>query len=177
MNNLKTKKLTSIALLIALEVILGRMGIMTPIVSINFSFVPLVINAILFGPISAAVSSGLADIIGSLMLPQGLGTYFPGYTVSAMLTGLVYGLILYRKPKNLGRIILACSITSLVISLGLSAFWVYVMTGKGYLAILFTRTLQIAVMIPVKVLVINMIVYRLIPLVKREAGNITSEKV
>lgn len=76
MNNLKTKKLTSIALLIALEVILGRMGIMTPIVSINFSFVPLVINAILFGPISAAVSSGLADIIGSLMPPQGLELIF-----------------------------------------------------------------------------------------------------
>lgn len=168
MKTINTRKLTSIALLIAAEVVLGRLGIMTPIVAINFSFVPLVVNAILFGPITAAVSSGLADIIGSMMMPQGLGTYFPGYTISALLTGFIYGLILYKKSKNLGRIILASVVTSVVISLGLSTFWVYLMTRKGYLAILFTRTAQIAVMMPVKVFVIYSVVYRLIFLIKNQ---------
>lgn len=100
MKTINTRKLTSIALLIAAEVVLGRLGIMTPIVAINFSFVPLVVNAILFGPITAAVSSGLADIIGSMMMPQGLGTYFLGYTISALLTGFIYGLILYKSLKK-----------------------------------------------------------------------------
>ena len=168
MKTINTRKLTSIALLIAAEVVLGRLGIMTPIVAINFSFVPLVVNAILFGPITAAVSSGLADIIGSMMMPQGLGTYFPGYTISALLTGFIYGLILYKKPKKMSRIILASAVTSVVISLGLSTFWVYLMTGKGYLAILFTRTAQIAVMMPVKVFVIYSVVYRLIFLIKNQ---------
>lgn len=168
MKSINTKKLTIMALLIATEVVLGRLGIMTPIVSINFSFVPLVVNAILFGPVAAAISSGLADIIGSMMMPQGLGTYFPGYTISAILTGFSYGLILHRKPKNLGRIIVACLFTSIVISLGLSTYWVYVMTGKGYLAILVTRTIQIALLIPIKIFVIYTIVYRLIYLVKNQ---------
>lgn len=68
----------------------------------------------------------------------------------------------------MSRIILASAVTSVVISLGLSTFWVYLMTGKGYLAILFTRTAQIAVMMPVKVFVIYSVVYRLIFLIKNQ---------
>lgn len=162
MNFSKTQKIAYIALLIALQVVLGRFaGIMTPIVSISFSFVPLVINAILFGPVYAATSSAIADIIGALLFPQGLGIYFPGYTVSAALNGLIYGLILYHKPKRFWRISLACIIQSIFISLGLSTYWVYMMTGKGYLAVLPTRILQNAIMLPVKVLVIWILVYRL----------------
>jgi len=162
MNFSKTQKIAYIALLIALPIVLGRFaGIMTPIVSISFSFVPLVINAIAFGPVCASASSVIADIIGALLFPQGLGIYFPGYTVSAALNGLIYGFILYRKPKQLWRISLACIIQGLFISLGVSTYWVYMMTGKGYLAVLPTRILQTAIMLPVKILVIWILVYRL----------------
>ena len=162
MNFSKTHTIAYIALLIALQVVLGRFaGIMTPIVSISFSFIPLVVNAIVFGPICATVSSAIADIIGALLFPQGLGIYFPGYTVSAALNGLIYGLMLYRKPKRLWRISLTCLIQGLFISLGLSTYWVYMMTGKGYMAILPTRFLQNAIMVPVKIFVIWILVYRL----------------
>lgn len=162
MNFSKTQKIAYIALLIALQVILGRFaGIMTPIVSISFSFIPLVVNAIIFGPVYATASSAIADITGALLFPQGLGIYFPGYTVSAALNGLIYGLILYRKPKQLWRISLACVIQGLFISLGLSTYWVYIMTGKGYLAILPTRILQNACMVPIKIFIIWILVYRL----------------
>ena len=98
----KTQKIAIIGLLTALQIVLTRfLGITTPVVSFNFSFVPLVINAVLFGPISASVSSAAADIIGSVLFPQGLGIYFPGYTLSAALNGLIYGFILYSKPKRL----------------------------------------------------------------------------
>lgn len=162
MNFSRTQKITYIALLIALQVVLGRFaGIMTPIVSISFSFVPLVLNAIVFGPVCATASSAIADIIGALLFPQGLGIYFPGYTVSAALNGLIYGLILYRKPKQLWRISLACVIQCLFVSLGLSTYWVYMMTGKGFLVVLPTRILQNAIMVPIKIFVIWALVYRL----------------
>lgn len=170
MNFSKTQKIAYMALLIALQVILGRFaGIMTPIVSISFSFVPLAINAIVFGPVCATVSSAIADILGALLFPQGLGIYFPGYTVSAALNGLVYGLILYRKPKQLWRIILVCIVQGVFISLGLSTYWVHMMTGEGYLAVLPARILQNAIMIPVKALVIWILAYRLTPYIWKSA--------
>jgi len=166
----KTLKIAYVALLIALQVVLGRFaGIMTPIVSISFSFLPLVVNAIVFGPVSAAISSAIADVLGAFLFPQGLGTFFPGFTLSAALNGLIYGLILYRKPKQLLRIGLACCITSLFVSLGLGTYWVYMMTGKGFFALLPTRILQNAIMIPIKLMVIWSVAYRVIPLIWKEA--------
>ncbi len=168
MNKNKTQKLAYIAMLIALQVILGRFaGIMTPIVSISFSFVPLVINAILFGPVCAMISSAIADIVGALLFPKGLGIYFPGYTISAALNGLIYGLILYRKTKQLWRISLACIIQGIVISLGLSTYWVIMMTGQAYLAVLPTRILQNAITIPVRIVIIWLIVYPLTSFIKK----------
>lgn len=163
----KTQKITIIALLTALQVVLTRfLGITTPIVSINFSFVPLVINAVLFGPISAAISSASADIIGSVLFPQGLGIYFPGYTLSAALNGLIYGYILYSKPKKLWRITLACAITGIFVSLLLGTYWVYVMTGQAYLLLLPTRIMKNLIMIPIKIVVIQILVYRVVELIK-----------
>ncbi|MGL5435295.1 MAG: folate family ECF transporter S component [Lachnospiraceae bacterium] len=159
----KSQKLVSISLLIALEIILGRFfGIKTMIATINFSFLPLVINAILFGPVSAACSAAIADILGTFFFSNGMA-YFPGFTVSAALTGMVYGLLFYRKPKKMWRIGLSCVFINLFISLGLSTYWVYLMTGKGFMAILPTRILQNVIMVPVKVFTISTFVYRLIP--------------
>lgn len=166
----KTQKITFIALLIALEVVMGRfLGIMTPIVSINFSFLPLVINAIVFGPVSATLSAVISDILGALLFPRGLGIYFPGFTLSAALNGLIYGLFLYRKPKQLWRISSACLITSIFVSLGLSTYWVYMMTGNGFLALLPPRILQNAIMLPIKIFAIWVIAYRIIPFIWKEA--------
>lgn len=176
MNMNKTKKLAYISLLIALQVVLGRFaGIMTPVVSINFSFIPLIINAILFGPFYAAASSAVADVISAFLFPQGLGIYFPGYTLSAALNGLIYGLILYRKPKRLWRISFACIMQGILISLGLSTYWVYMMTGKSYLAVLPTRILQNAIMIPVKIFVIWIVVYRLVSYLQKNDATKTSQ--
>jgi len=166
----KTQKIAYISLLIALEVVMGRFaGIMTPIVSINFSFLPLVVNAIVFGPVSATVSAAISDILGAFLFPQGLGIYFPGFTLSAALNGLTYGLLLHRKPLRLWRICIACFITNILISLGLSTYWVYMMTGKGFLALLPTRILQNAIMLPIKIIVIKLVVYRVIPFVWKGA--------
>lgn len=172
----KTHKIVSIALLIALQVVLGRFaGIMTPVVSISFSFLPLAVNAIAFGPVWAAVSSAAADIIGAMLFPKGLGIYFPGYTLSAALSGYVYGVILYRKPGVLWRISLACLVQGIFISLGLGTYWVYMMTGKGYLAILSPRILQNVIMIPVKVLLIRLVAYRLTPFLHYETQKLINK--
>jgi ECF transporter S component (folate family) len=72
-----------------------------------FTFFP----AALFGPIYGAVVSGLSEVLGYLIKPD--GAYIPFLTFSAMLAGFVKGLIwkyvsVNSKSKVRARIIIAC---------------------------------------------------------------------
>ncbi len=167
MQNAKTKKIALLGLLLALMIVFERfLGIRTPILAITFAFVPLSIIAILYGPFFAAAAATIADLLGMLLFPS--GQYFWGFTLSAALTGLVYGIFLYKKPKKLWRIIAACLIISLGISLGLNSFWLYLTTGKAFLVLLQPRILQNLIVVPLRILVIYFLVYRLLNLVKAE---------
>lgn len=147
-------------LLLAMNIILSRfLSIQTPIVKIGFAFVPLALAAILYGPIPAAVIAGLGDFLGATLFP--VGPYFPGFTVTAFLAGLVYGLFLYNKPVTWGRVLLAVSIVKLGLNLGVDTIWLYMMMDKAYWAILVPRIGQCALLLPVQALVIHLLGNRL----------------
>lgn len=74
-----------------------------PALRIGFGGLPIMISGILFGPLVGGVVGLVADLIGFLLNPMG-GTYFPGFTISAALTGIIPGLIykwIPRTHKNL----------------------------------------------------------------------------
>ena len=151
MQQFHTKKLVLTALLIAVEIVLSRFcSIATPIAKIGFAFLPLVMVAMLFGPLYAGMAGAAADFIGAILFP--IGAYFPGFTLTAFLVGLAYGYFLYRKPKGIARISIMVLAVSLFLHLGLNTVWLWIITGKGFWAILPTRILQTAVMVPVMVL-------------------------
>lgn len=101
-----TKTLTSLSFLTAVSIILARIfGLVIPIVGfpalkINFSNIPLILAGISYGPIAGFLSGAIADIIGYMINPQG-GAYFPGFTLSSALAGMIPGLIykLIRSGK------------------------------------------------------------------------------
>ena len=85
------------------------------------------------------------------------GSFFPRFTLTAFLTGVVYGVFLYNKPKTWARIIGAVLTVCLVLNLGLDTCWLSILMGKGYLALLPTRIMKAALMIPVQSLIIGII--------------------
>lgn len=91
-----------------------------------------------------------------LLFPTG-GSFFPGFTLTAFLTGVVYGVFLYNKPKTWPRIIGAVLIVCLVINLGLDTLWLSILMGKGYIALLPTRIMKAVLMIPVQTFIIGII--------------------
>ena len=150
------KKLIQISLLIAIEVILTRFcSINTPIVRIGFGFLPIAIIAMMYGPLSAGISYAIGDVLGMMLFPT--GSFFPGFTLTAFLTGVVYGVFLYNKPKTWARIIGAVLTVCLVLNLGLDTCWLSILMGKGYLALLPTRIMKAALMIPVQSIIIGII--------------------
>ncbi|MBE5964324.1 MAG: folate family ECF transporter S component [Lachnospira sp.] len=99
--NLKSMILTS--LFIALHVVLAMyLSIfVTNSLRISISFIANVITSALFGPVIGLVAGAIADVIQLFMNPVG-GGYFPGWTLNAALSGLVYGIFFYKKfPRTL----------------------------------------------------------------------------
>lgn len=151
-----TIKLVVTAFLMAMEVILTRfLSLFLITIRIGFGFLPVAITAILYGPFWAGAAYALGDLIGMVIFPT--GPYFPGFTITAFLTGAVYGLILHKKPVSWKRTLLAASIVCIVLNLGLDTFWLYMLYDKGFFALLPTRLVKCAVMLPIQVLAIHVI--------------------
>lgn len=160
MRNIKVKEIVYLSLFISLEVVLTRfLSIQTPIVRIGFTFIPIAVSAMMFGAVFSGVSAALADVIGMMLFPS--GPYFPGFTLTAFLSGVVYGLFLYNKTVNLFRISVAVIIISLFINLGLDTVWIWMLTGKGLIILLPARIIKCLIMIPIQIIIIE-ITWRLV---------------
>ena len=93
------KRIAVVGLLLALEIILSRFCSYSVWNSkIGFAFIPVVICAMLYGPVYSAILSGLADFLGAILFP--IGAYFPGFTLTATLIGAVFGLFLYSGSNS-----------------------------------------------------------------------------
>ncbi len=155
-NYSKLKTICFSAMLIAIEVVLNRfLSINTMGLKIGFSSVPIVIAALLFGGVRAGVIYGLADLIGALLFP--IGPYHPGFTVSAFLMGMIYGLFLYKREK-LGffkNILPPVLFNCIVLGLFVNTAWVsWLYSSKSYWGWFIYRLPEYALLIPVSVALI-----------------------
>ena len=128
---LTTKRVTLLALMIGLQVILGKL-IQIPMMEkeYNLGFVPIAVAGWLLGAPSAMIVGALGDVVGSLLFPT--GTYFPGFTLTALLVGLLYGLWLHGHRANLFHIGMAVLCTE-VVNLFLNSLWLSVLySSKNY---------------------------------------------
>ena len=156
----KIKKIILSALLLAILIILSRfISIKTEILVISLSFIPIMMSAIWLGPKYSTIIAGLGDLIGALLFP--FGPYFPGFTLSSALSGLIYGLFLYNKGKKLEsnkkfliRLILSSCIVLFVINIFVISFLIHLLYGKAYFAVLASRIVTQIIMLPIHVIVI-----------------------
>lgn len=136
------------AVLLALQVVLSRfLSINTPVVRFGFAFIPVAIVAVLYGIPGAVVVCALGDIIGALVLPT--GAYFPGFTFTAVLMGLCYGLCLKDLPRYgtlaaFLRIAVCAFVNQFVLSLFLNTFWISLTAGKAFSYFFVTRLISSA---------------------------------
>lgn len=166
-----TSRLVIMAFLIAMEIILTRFcSINTPILRIGFGFLPVAMMGIMFGPVWAAAGYAIGDLLGMLIFPS--GAYFPGFTLTAFLTGLIFGLFLHNREISWKRVLPASLIIILGCNLILDTLWLSILMGDGFIALLPTRIFKCAVMLPIHLILIPLVWNRIvsrIPLVGRTA--------
>lgn len=151
----KLRDLIVMGLLVAIEVILSRfLSVNAWNMKIGFNFIPVVVAAVLYGALPAGIVAAMGDFIGAILFP--IGAYFPGFTFTAFLTGLVFGAFLHKSQK-LERVLASVLINQLILGLWLNSFWISMLYGTEYLPLLLTRIPQCVVLCVVQTLGIRVI--------------------
>ena len=152
------KKLTISAVLIAMQIILSRfLSFQAYNMKIGFSFVPVVIAAYMLGPFYTMFIAAISDVIGAICFPS--GSFFIGFTVTAVISGFIYSLFLYKKKAHIKNIIIMTFINQIICSLLLNTFWISILYKTSFIAILVTRLLQSLIMTLVIILVTSLICF------------------
>jgi len=147
------KKIVFLALLIALEVVLTRfLSITTPIVRIGFGFLPIALAGIFLGPVYGMLAGALSDLLGFFLFPQ--GTYFPGFTLTAALRGLIFGLVHTGRKVTFNRTFISSALTTIICDLFLNTIWLHLLYGNAYALMLVPRLIKAGLMIPISMFLI-----------------------
>lgn len=169
----KNKKIILSAMLLALLIVLSRfLSIQTQFLVLSFGFIPIMMSAIWLGPKYSMMIAALGDLIGALLFP--FGAYFPGFTVSAAISGLIYGLFLYNKNntpisnmKFLFKLIISSILVLCMVNIFITSLWLHMLYGKAYLVIISTRTVSQLIMLPIQVIIIYILNKVLNPIVDK----------
>ncbi len=128
----------------------------TDILEIRFMFLSLAAVGALFGPVVAAVSGAIIDIGSFLIRPT--GTFFPGFTLSSALSGVVFGFFLHDKngiASGFIRIVTAVVFNTVFINLLLNSLWLSMLYGKGgVIAVMSARLIKEVVLIPINIILV-----------------------
>lgn len=167
MKKLSLRAICHCAILVAMEVVLNRFcSIQTPFLKIGVNFIPILMGAMLYGPIGGAIVGGLGDLIGALLFP--FGPYHPGFSICGALMGAVFGFFLYQNSRvfdNKNRVrfwlnmVVPVVANSVIFALFLNTLWIsQLYDSKTYWGFFISRIPQELGMGAVKLIFIPILV-------------------
>ena len=150
------RRLTVSAMLLAISVIFGFFKIpLSQVSEIRLQFLPVAVEGMLFGPLYGGILGGLSDILCYIVRPT--GAFFPGFTLSAILQGVIYGLIL-KKDQGLVRILIAQGLDTVLVSLILNPLWLMILYGNGFIEFFTARIIKVLIMFPINVVLLAVVI-------------------
>lgn len=156
---ISARVLAAMALMIAANIVLSRLLKFDagPFVRVSFEIIPLVFISAFFGWYLGGIAAGVSDIVGALLFPVGLIN--PGITVSRIVTGIIFGVFLYKKTVNVKTITIAYIVNALIVELGLMSLSLSLpvfmqpgMPAKTFFAVLSGRLLKL-LLLPVYIVI------------------------
>ena len=162
-------------ILIALSVVLEMCRIqITQELRISFGFTAMAIIAMLFGPAVAVPAAIVGDLLGLVMNPS--GGYFFGFTVTAIVSSLIYSVFLFDREvprhdisRNMGhgndplgrdnrslliRALCTKTLVNFVCNVGLNSFWLSMFYGNSMKVLLPMRALKNVILLVPEVVVL-----------------------
>ena len=172
-SKMSLRLLTTSSILIALGVVLSFFRIpLSTVTEITLTGLPIAAGGYLFGPWIGMLIGALIDVCGFFVAPK--GPFFPGFTISTALIGMIYGLFLYTEwwdtndsrqgalragAKGLVlRIVVAHLLKTVLISLLLNCFWLSVFYGMTFKVVFLASVPKEVINFPIEVFLIYSVV-------------------
>ena len=117
---------------------------------IYFSFLVISLGCYVYGPAVGILVGFANDTLGFLISSFG-EPYFPGYLITAMLSGLIYGTLLYRQRITVLRLVMVRLVINYGSNVLLGSVWKAMLYGKGYLYYFTSGLVKNTTMLPIEV--------------------------
>ena len=147
------RSLTYAALLCALAIVIEKFSIpIAPSVYISMSFLVISLCSMLTGPVLAVFCGIVVDLIGAINSPY---SFFLGYTLTAVLTAVLYALFLYRAKISVTRVLLSKLAVNLLVNTLIGSLWrIMYYGGMSYGAYALLTGIKNLVLLPLEVFLI-----------------------
>lgn len=124
-----TRQVCTLSIFIALAVVFDLLSTLpvSQTLQISFSYVPVFVIAALYGPVSGGITYVISDAISAFLL---YGSVSPLLSVTAFLSGLVFGLCFYKHytfSKGFIVRLVICVLLQLFISLVINTYFLTIM--------------------------------------------------
>ncbi len=164
----KLRNVVFCGMMAAVAIILGYIATIRigQFIRIGFSGLPNQVIDYLFGPAVGAIFGAALDIIKWFLQPS--GDFFPGFTISAALGGIIYGFAFYKKNITVPRVLIAQLIVKIFVNIGLNSLWLKMLYDQAIIALLPGRILSNAIMLPID----TFITYVMLKAVDRTIKNV-----
>lgn len=160
MKHITTKRLSLMAMLIALQIVLSKflMLQLTDSIRLSIDSVPILLGGIWFGPFAGGLIGALADMLGTILFPTA-GAYYPPLTIAFLLIGAVAGLLAkWIKPKNaLLRAVCIVIPAELIGSYLFKSYALSGLIGIPFSALLTARILPVGIIMIVNTMLVTLL--------------------
>lgn len=182
--NLQDVRCLSItAMFVALSTAMTLCGLtlrLTPELRIDFGFICAAAISMLFGPVVGMVAGCCTDILGYFAGNFSMGGYFPGYTLTAICGGLIYGLWLYHPKKIsiskkhlIAYVIGAKTCINLICNICLNTLWLTITAGKAMSLLLPVRITKNIILLPFECIILYFAIVFLVEFQKRTSHGLS----
>lgn len=153
MRNLKNLRMVVLAGLITAVSIVSKsmFFVVGENLRVYFGYIAVMTGCYIYGPVLGIFVGFASDVLGHFLFPS--GEYFFGYTLSAMLSGLIYGMLLYKSRISFWRVFLAKGLVNVFVNIGLGSLWSKMITGKAYLYFMYKSVVKNLLLLPIEAII------------------------
>jgi ECF transporter S component (folate family) len=169
------RRLVFAALCCALSIVVGALYVVVgDNLRVYFTFFITAVGCAVYGPVMGVLVAAVTDTLNFILFPS--GPYFPGYLLSEMVAGLIYGLFLYRRKITVLRLFGAKFLVNYLVNVTMGSLWSQILYGKGYLYYLVKSLIKNSLLLPLEVIALAALFAVLVPAFSRLGLLMAHEK-
>ncbi|ETA73816.1 folate family ECF transporter S component [Ligilactobacillus equi] len=154
---MNVRTLTLAALLIALNVVLGKLSVGSDTVfKISLGFIATGMIGYFLGPWWGGVAMVVKDLIANTIFSSG-STFFLGFTFSAFVSGVIAGMILYQQKVSLKRLFAYEFVQILVTNVFFTTLWINILYTTPFIQLLTVRLPKEVISWPIEAIILFLV--------------------